>query len=235
MPPWRRYATRADRDADEPPAGPAGGRRPGRSDPEDVLCEDVALDLGASPEDRVGPRIEVGRHDGDDVLAQASREVLERVQRPPGLAHQGLDPDQVDAELGDLLAQFARPQLDLRRNGPRALARLQAGHDLQLDHLQRREIVLQRCKTRLDVVTPERRQPTRDRLSAHRVEALEITSQPVRELGAAALELQQVLAVGPAPTLLADAIGDRYPHVVEEHLVDLVVATHGADRPDRDP
>src|SRR5690606_35786986 len=99
----------------------------------------------------------------------------------------------------------------------------------------RREIVLQRCKTRLDVVTPERRQPTRDRLSAHRVEALEITSQPVRELGAAALELQQVLAVGPAPTLLADAIGDRYPHVVEEHLVDLVVATHGADRPDRDP
>ena len=40
---------------------------------------------------------------------------------------------------------------------------------------------------------------------------------------------QQHLGVGPALVLLADAVLDRHSHVVEAHLVDLVVAVDGDD------
>jgi hypothetical protein len=43
-------------------------------------------------------------------------------------------------------------------------------------------------------------------------------------VGVAALEFQQVLGVGPALVLLADAVGDRHADIVEEDLVDLLLA-----------
>src|SRR5690606_10233810 len=117
-PPWRRSAIKAERLASDTKqrrgaraGGPAPSFRPrkgpGRasriarggttgSDPQDVLGEDVALDLRAAPEDRECAGVQVGRHDGRDVLAQAAREVLEVMQRPAWLAHQGLDADEVD-------------------------------------------------------------------------------------------------------------------------------------------
>ena len=63
----------------------------------------------------------------------------------------------------------------------------------------------------------------------------ETVLQRVAQLGrgdaGAALEFEQVLAVGPALAFLADAVGDGHADVVEEHLVDLVVAADGQDRP----
>ena len=47
---------------------------------------------------------------------------------------------------------------------------------------------------------------------------------------ASALKLEQVLGVAPALILLANAIGLRNSHVVEKHLVDLVISRHGDDR-----
>src|SRR5690606_4398170 len=41
---------------------------------------------------------------------------------------------------------------------------------------------------------------------------------------------QQVLGAGPALVLFAYQVLDRYPHVVEEHFVDFVVAVQGDDR-----
>src|SRR5439155_13931129 len=52
--------------------------------------------------------------------------------------------------------------------------------------------------------------------------------------GGAAFELEQVFAVGPALAFLADAVGDGHADIVEEHLVDLVIAADGQDRPRRD-
>ncbi len=57
-----------------------------------------------------------------------------------------------------------------------------------------------------------------------------------RRIGAATLELQQVLGVGPPLALLADPVGDRDAHVLEEDLVDLLLAVdrpvERGDRPD---
>ena len=51
---------------------------------------------------------------------------------------------------------------------------------------------------------------------------------------AAALVPEQVLGVVPALVFFADAVGDRDSDVLEEHLIGLVVAVDGDDRPDRD-
>ncbi|MNE18700.1 hypothetical protein D3C80_1117500 [compost metagenome] len=51
---------------------------------------------------------------------------------------------------------------------------------------------------------------------------------------AGALVAEQVLGAGPALVLLADQVGHRHPHVVEEHLVDFVLAVQGDDRPHAD-
>ena len=58
---------------------------------------------------------------------------------------------------------------------------------------------------------------------AELADLLQLVGQP-RGVRIAAFELQQVLGVGPALAFLADAIGDRNPDVLEEHLVDLLVA-----------
>ena len=63
---------------------------------------------------------------------------------------------------------------------------------------------------------------------------LERVAQFGRRDAGAALELEQIFAVGPALAFLADAVGDGHAHVVEEHLVDFVVAADGQDRPCRD-
>src|SRR4029453_6925041 len=47
---------------------------------------------------------------------------------------------------------------------------------------------------------------------------------------ATAFELEQVLGDRPAGILRADAVGDRRAHVVEEHLVDLMVTGQSDDR-----
>ena len=52
---------------------------------------------------------------------------------------------------------------------------------------------------------------------------LQLVGQP-RGVRIAAFELQQVLGVGPALAFLADTICHRNPDVLEEHLVDLLVA-----------
>src|SRR6185437_5470310 len=47
----------------------------------------------------------------------------------------------------------------------------------------------------------------------------------------AALELQEIFAIGPALAFLADAVRYGHADIVEEYLVDLVVAADGQDRP----
>src|SRR6185312_10277918 len=59
-------------------------------------------------------------------------------------------------------------------------------------------------------------------------------AQLLRSDAGAALEFEQIFAVGPALALFADTVGDWHAHVVEEHLVDLVIAADGQDRPRRD-
>ena len=49
-----------------------------------------------------------------------------------------------------------------------------------------------------------------------------------RSIGISPLELQQVLGVGPALALFADPVGDRHADVVEEDLVDFLLALGGA-------
>ena len=49
-----------------------------------------------------------------------------------------------------------------------------------------------------------------------------------------ALVTEQKLGVGPAAVLLADAILDRHPHILEPDLVDLMAAVEQRDGPDRD-
>src|SRR5690606_9273343 len=86
----------------------------------------------------------------------------------------------------------------------------------------------------LDVVALDRAVPAAGGDPSRLFHASEVATQAIGELRATALELQQVLAIGPAPSLVANAVGDGHPHVVEEHLVDLVVPAHGAYRPGRD-
>ena len=70
------------------------------------------------------------------------------------------------------------------------------------------------------------------------LQPLEARAQPRAVRIAAALELEQVLGVGPAHVLLADPVLDRHLHVGEEHRVHLLragaVAVGGDDRLDRD-
>ena len=51
---------------------------------------------------------------------------------------------------------------------------------------------------------------------------------------AAPLEFQQILAAGPAPPFLADEIGDGDFHLVEEHLIDVMVPADHHDRANGD-
>ncbi|MCY1414794.1 hypothetical protein D9M71_302530 [compost metagenome] len=51
---------------------------------------------------------------------------------------------------------------------------------------------------------------------------------------AGALVGEQVLGAGPALVLFAHAVGHRHLHIVEEHLVDFVIAVEGDDRPHAD-
>ena len=55
-----------------------------------------------------------------------------------------------------------------------------------------------------------------------------------RQTAAAAFELQQIFRDGPALVLGADAIALGHAHVVEEHLIDFVVAGKKVDRPHGD-
>ncbi|MCY1230498.1 hypothetical protein D9M72_429110 [compost metagenome] len=49
-----------------------------------------------------------------------------------------------------------------------------------------------------------------------------------RAVGAAALELQQVLGIGPALAFVADAVLRGHAHVLEEDLVHFLLPGHGA-------
>jgi hypothetical protein len=71
--------------------------------------------------------------------------------------------------------------------------------------------------------------------SFHRGDALDLLEHvhQARGIGVAALELEQVLGVGPALVLLADAVGDRHADIVEEDLVDLLLARSGAVQGDQ--
>ena len=158
--------------------------------------------------------------------------VVELVERPHRLDRQSVIADHLDAEPRHRLADFADPQLQQRRHRARILSGLQRRQHAQFGHFKRVDIDLDLRHSHRNIGIVDG--------AAGSIRFRQIRNRPQRlaQLGrgdaGAAFEFEQIFAVGPALAFIADAVGDGHADIVEEHLIDLVVAADGQDRPGRD-
>ena len=140
-----------------------------------------------------------------------------------------------ELEFVDLLLNLHRVVLRQRRAGAGRLAPGQARQGGVLGKLQRHDANVQGVGAGAE---PGRRPQGLPALPLGGGDGFQMVQgdlQPHRRTAAAPLELQQVLGHVPAIVLRAHPVGLRDPHVVEEHLIDLVIGGQGDDRLDFDP
>ena len=194
--------------------------------------DDLALNLRGAAEDGEGTRVEVAGHKRARRLRQHRFRVVQ-VQRALRLPGQGVGTQQAQPQARDRLVDLAPAQLEQGRDAARVLPHRKRGHDAQFGGLERAQVGLHRgdgehivgfegARCAAGMAVPQAQHAAQRGMGA-----------PGRDR-AAALEFEQVLGDAPALPFIAQPAGDRHPRVVEEHLIDFVVAGDTADRPHRD-
>ena len=146
-----------------------------------------------------------------------------------------IDADRLDQQFVERLLDLRAADLEDRGFRTDAASLLLRRQRAQIDDLQRAEPCLHLAEAGAEPRVVGERAVIRPGFNgSDLLQPLDLHARLGDAGDARALVAQQELGIGPAPVLLADAVRHRHAHIGEEHLVEIVPAVHGDDRPHLD-